>query len=541
MGLDLNRFSNISDPISKVIKEAGNQLIDTAENAVIGNLSAAFARLGLGSGTNKNVLGNLGEQVLAGIAGEIFGAIGREMNLSSKGDIEDFRGVLVNSDFKRDVIDADNISKINKGASPTNIIFPSDLNDFYIQLDFKKYSRPAPNVLATVATDFSISLPLPRTLEDRHNLSYDTLNQGLIGAIFNQGAGNANKDSVDALVDNAAYAAAYIGKRAITEFTSSGEAFVALTSQNFGATLNPHLSILFQAPTLKTHKMQWMLSANNPQESETIRKITQLIRAASLPAFITNQKGQANLNLLDMPMMCKMTLYPWGDESKFAGVHRGKNDIYNKNLYTFKHTVIDGVNINYSPSSLAFFDDDSGGNNPAPAFVVLEISFLEIEYFTADDFGRHGKSLDFNETLGKFTKDIMGAFDEEKLAVDGISAIADVESRTTAQNENTNIFALEGQANNIVMQQYAAGSNNDEQQNYLYKTADGSWFYHDVTNKKVEPIKTFDNTFFDQFGVPADEQNTIPITTGTPVLLSNLAPKALQTTVDGINVVAGPV
>lgn len=539
MGLDLNRFTNIVDPISKLVQESGSQLIDTAENAVIGNLSAAFARLGLGSGTNKSILGNLGEQVLAGIAGEIFGAIGREMNLSSKTDIEDYRGVLINADYKRDNINADNISRINKGASPTNIIFPSDLNDFYIQLDFKKYSRPAPNVLASVETDFSISLPLPRTLEDRHNLKYDTFDQGLVGAIFNQGVANANKDPVDAFVDNAAYAAAYLGKRAISEFTSSGAAFVALTSQNFGATLNPHLAVMFQAPTLKTHKMQWLLSPNNPQESETIRKITQLIRAASLPAFVTNQKGQANLNILDMPMMCKMTLYPWGDESKYAAVYREKGDIYNKNMFSFKHTVIDSVNINYTPSNIAFFDDVSNKNNPAPAFVLLEISFMEIEYFTADDFGRHGKSLDIGQLFDKFSKDIMGTFDEDNLNADNVDTVTAKPGVDSAQNANTNIFALQGNANNTIIAEYPAADNDQHNQSYLYKTSDGSWFYHDVVNDTVEPVRNFDDDVFTKFDVPADSMNTIPDFASDPVTFSNGNRKALLTDIDGINIVAG--
>lgn len=535
MSLDLSKFTNITDPIAKIVKDTGSTLIDTAENAVIGNLSAAFARLGLGSGSNKSVLGNLGEQVLAGIAGEIFGAIGRELNISSKSDIEDYRGVILEGDMRRDDIEAENLTTIGKGAKQPVLVYPSDLNDFYIQLDFKKYKRPAPSVLAEVATEFSIALPLPRNLSDTHSISYDNrLEMGVIGAIFNQGQANVNKEPVDALVDNAAYAAAYLGKDGIRQLTGgTGEAFVSLISQNFGATLNPHLAVMFQAPRLREHKMQWMLAPNNPAESETIRRITQLIRGAALPAFIRNQQGSANLNLLEMPMMCKMTLYPWGDKSKFAALSKDPKDVYNENMYTFKHCVIDGISINYAPSNLAFFEND--GN--APAFLLLEMSFLEIEYYTADDFGRQGKQLDVGKTLSDtWNNDILGTLTGDNLDPNAVGAINTDQTVPGAQNADTNNFALQGNSNETIVEEYPADTNDSSSQSFLHKTADGSWYqttYTPYGETIVEPITNLTSPSFDHYNVPGENRNVIPLPSAPPITTTDGKAKAMLSTTDG--------
>lgn len=518
MGLDINSFTNLSNPIDKLVKETGSNLVDTAENAIVGELSAAFQRIGLGNGSNKSILGNLGEQVLAGIAGEIFGAIGREMNLLSKDDIEDYRGVIANGDSReRDNIMRDQISKINGGNSVDNMVFPPDLNDFYVQLDFKKYRRPAPSVPADVETAFSISLPLPRTMEDRHDIGYNSDTRlGFLGAIANQGQNGVEWDLATGL--------AYAGKEGIRQLTGDGSDIIGLISQSFGATLNPHLSVMFNQPTLRRHKMQWMLAPNNAKESELIRKITKRIRGASLPSFARDQQGNANINILSFPMMCKMTLYPWGDKSRLTRLAGDVANSYNGNMYTFKHCVIESVNVNYAPSNPAFFSDE--GN--APAFIILELSFLEIEYYTGDDFGRVGDQVDIGEAFGNIVDDVLGGKDPSEMTAEeqqnalgsafNNRARIDTPANTTpAQSANTNNF----NANSTVVAQYDDPESDDPSKaGKLYQTGDGSW-YKVTTGPGGEKVTAIDSLTDPVFGYYGVYSPSTVVADATPIQFGN--------------------
>lgn len=512
-------FRNVTNPIEKLVKETGSNIVDSVENAVVGNLSAALQRIGLGDGSNKTVLGNLGEQVLAGIAGEIFGAIGRELNLSSKTDIENLRGVVAE----------DNIFDASLGGSSLNdnnidhLFFPSDLNEFYIQFNFKKYSRPAPYVAATVSTEWQLALPLPRELVDRHNILYNDKSElGFFGVIAN-GNQNPASDSLDLSTG-----AAYGGRLLIKRLTEHSGNIVGLVSQNFGASLNPHLSVMFEAPSLRSHKMQWLFAPNNEQESETIRKIAKRLRGAALPSFIREQTGEANFNILDYPMMCSITLYPWGDNSLFTGKANEPDRAYDGSMYTYKHCVIKDVTLNYAPDAVAFFNDDKR----SPAFVSLEVSFLEIEYYTGDDFGRKGAEKSAKEFLEKTAIDVglatgftdMDAAQQAKVlgeqvrsTIDPTPVVYDDGSGfVSAQNINVDNSSLV----DVYPTDYYDHPNNEPGlEKTLIKTTQGSWYevIRENSGDTVRIIQRFDDPAFTTYNVLEENRNVTP----DPALTSN--------------------
>lgn len=501
MGLDTNLFSVITNPIDKLVKDASSNIVDTAENAVVGELSSVFQRIGLGSGSNKNILGNLGEQVLAGIAGEIFGAIGREMNIAAKSDIEAYRGVLTDADGRdRDEIMASQVTDVSANKVVKTYTFPPDLNDFYVQMDFKEYRRPAPSVPADVNTVFSIALPLPRTLEDKHDILYNSaIEMGIYGAIFNQAQNGA---TMNGGFDGTALS--YGGREFLKSIIGNENTTIPnLISQAVGGVFNNHVSVMYEQPSLRKHQMSWVFAPNNPSESEKIREITKLLRGASLPAFSREHSGAANINLLSFPMMCKITLMPWGD---VAALTRLKDDVdkaYSGNMYTFKHCVIESIKVNYAPSNPAFFADD--GN--APAFVGLDIQFLELEYFTADDFGRSGRNIDYGKaTIQTFT-DLLGKgvtelseedFKalEEKNRLRGLDGSA---GAVPAQSDATNNF----NANSTVVRGVTPDADEPGKMERLYQTADGSWYryYSDGGDATVTPIDSLNDPIFEKFGV----------------------------------------
>jgi len=468
MSVNENLFKNITNPIEKLVKESGSRLVDSVENSVVGSLSAALQRVGLGDGSNKNVLGNLGEQVLAGIAGEIFGAIGREINLSSKSDIENLRGVIADT--------SENLASMDSSFQQSDdiLFFPTDLNEFYVQFDFKKYKRPAPNVPATALTEWQLALPLPRELVDRHNVQYnDKAELGFFGVVANGG-----QNPADNTFDTAT-AAAYGGRLLIKRLTEHSGNVMGLLSQSFGASLNPHLSVMFEAPTLRTHRMQWLFAPNNEEESEKIRQIAKRLRGAALPSFIRDSAGNANFNILDYPMMCAITLYPWGDDSKFSGAAGANDKHYDGSMFTYKHCVINQVALNYAPDAIAFFSDDKR----SPAFVSLEISFLEIEYYTGDNFGRKGgekKAEDLARELSVSVGVATGidgndlkADEQVKVLGENLKSYIDdggTIGNTSAQNENIDNSSL----TDVPVTTRINNPNNPQQ--ILVKSTQGGWY-----------------------------------------------------------------
>lgn len=519
MSVNENLFKNITNPIEKLVKENGSRLVDSVENSVVGSLSAALQRVGLGDGSNKNVLGNLGEQVLAGIAGEIFGAIGREINLSSKSDIENLRGVAVDSPTA-----IDGFSSFENGNEQV-LFFPSDLNEFYVQFNFKKYSRPAPNVPATALTEWQLALPLPRELVDRHNVQYnDKAELGFFGVVANGG-----QNPADNTFDTQT-AAAYGGRLLIKRLTEHSGNVMGLLSQSFGASLNPHLSVMFEAPTLRTHRMQWLFAPNNEEESEKIRQIAKKLRGAALPSFIRDSAGNANFNILDYPMMCAITLYPWGDNSKFSGAAGADDKHYDGSMFTYKHCVINQVSLNYAPDAIAFFNDDKR----SPAFVSLEISFLEIEYYTGDDFGRKGDkktaedlgrelSVDFGLIAG------LPADEQAKIIGERINSYIDDGGKignTSAQNENIDNSSL----TDVPITDKYENPNNPKQ--ILVKSTQGGWYEITMgdSGNTVKIIDKFNDQVFTTYKVldadatttmgPAITDETFVLNTGTDGLIT---------------------
>lgn len=535
MGLDTNLFSIITNPVEKLVKDASQNIVDTAENAVVGELSGVFQRIGLGSGSNKSILGNLGEQVLAGIAGEIFGAIGREMNISSKSDIESYRHVLTEADSRdRDEIMASQVTKIG-GKTVKTHTFPPDLNDFYVQMDFKEYRRPAPSVPATADTVFSIALPLPRTLEDRHDINYNSATEiGFLGAVMNQGQnGAASAGGWDGV------SLAYAGKEALKAIVGSDNTTVFdLISQQVGAVFNNHVSAMFEQPSLRKHNMSWLLAPNNAAESETIRQITKLLKGASLPAFSRETNGNANLNILTFPMMCKITLFPWGDVAALSRLSGDTEKAYNGNMYTFKHCVVESIKVNYAPSSPSFFAD---GEN-APAFIGIEMSFLEIEYFTADDFGRAGRNADFGKALWDGVENIFGQkweelSEEEKKKFVDEQIQRNIDGRagaTPAQADVTNNFS----ANSTVVREYSTDNSDGKSTQKIYQTADGSWYALDSIGgrDRITPIESLTDPIFSKFDIYDQSISEVPT---TPLTWGDTTNKKILTGVGGNLVLGG--
>jgi hypothetical protein len=215
-----------------------------------------------------------------------------------------------------------------------------------------------------------------------------------------------------------------------------------------------------------------LLAPNNEEESETLRKVLLRLKQAALPSFT---KG--NINLLEMPEMIKIKLMPWASKAnEISESGEAKDPKTTNNLFEFKHCMIDNISVNYAPDSPTFF---AGGDpyNPAPSFVLLSVSFLEIEYFTADDYGREG-TLSADDIVKNITNDILNN-------VAGME-LANTSTSGTGANSTPSTSGAPASVNGTKVTSATKYSN--QLGDAIYKTSDGKWIYKKEPNSKEDYI-----------------------------------------------------
>jgi hypothetical protein len=354
---------NVVNPLEKLATNEVNKLINKAENSLLNTVSDALGRLGLSSKSRSSILSGLGDSILSGIASEFFGGFSGEVNRLSKQQIAKNTGFTgtgggdASTDYLR------NLSPAGSSTS-AGLQFPSDLGEYYVSFQFREYKRPTPGNIAIPEPAGDIALPLPKDLVENFDLSYSTGTElGIYGAVAD------NLNSGGSVVGNAIGGATYVAQTAASGVSDS---LTAVLQQKFGALANPNVSTTFQSPKLRSHKFSWLMAPNNEEESNNIRDIINKFKTAALPNFASD-----TTNILTYPQMCQIVLYPWG-----AG-NWSKDKGYDPNyLYVFKTCMIESVAVNYAPDALVFFP------NQAPAFISLSVNFIEVEYFTAADFGK---------------------------------------------------------------------------------------------------------------------------------------------------------
>ena len=444
-------FKKENNPIKKFANSLAEKLQAKSEDKLTGALSDALAKIGLGKSSGKSIASQLGDAIVADLAAEFFGALGKEINRATKEEIQQNRGLVdANADDPGTLEPA--------AATESNVTrFPSTLNDYHLRLEIKQYKRPSPNVKADLAVKETIVLPLPRSLEDRHELSYESnLELGLYGAIANARA-EENNGLAGAFTAGTAYAAQ-------SQFSNQ---IFAIVQQMAGAIPNPHISALFKSPTLRRHRFDWLLAPNNEEESETLRKVLLRLKQAALPTFT---KG--SINLLEMPEMVKIKLMPWAENE----------DIKKNNMFVFKHCMIENVSVNYAPDSPTFFNGENP-KNPAPSFVLLSISLLEIEYFTAKDFGRDGEKTaeDVAKTLVDESKKLLlgvnNAIQEANTVINGVGANTQSTPTETSPPINNTVVAT--------TERYTS-----QLGDYVWKTADGKYIWKTPGQTKYKVYNT---------------------------------------------------
>jgi len=266
----------------------------------------------------------------------------------------------------------------------TGTMFPPDLAKnapSYIELQFYSYYRPNPMAEGTTEPGVKIQFPMPQNFTQNYSIRLDQKDTGFYGDIVNQtqnaGVGLANAlktgkmpsgeefiNNTGDLLKNAGLRGMMMGVDVLDTVGISGLAGAdsgsasGILTQFMGAVPNPHASVFFKGMDLRQWSWVWKFVPRSESESNTIKKILDLIKRLVLP--------QTDGSLLKYPYMIQPKII--GDEKGVMG--------------TFNMTMVKNLMINFTPEGgSAFFVDG------APVAIELTMEFQEITIQTGGEQG----------------------------------------------------------------------------------------------------------------------------------------------------------
>jgi hypothetical protein len=223
--------------------------------------------------------------------------------------------------------------KPSGNSSSTSTKFTSASSGFYTHIQFQKYDAARGSPVATGTTSYSgiaspqsgqgVYLPLPRKIVDEQIAIWDD---------------SSYWDYLPTLMS-----------RAIRPVND--------TARLAGQTLNPFLYMLYKQPAFRMFELNWVLSANSPEESTTLRDILTYFKAAELPEI-----GTSGLTL-DYPYLAYLQFNP------------------NEFMFDLKPCAIVRVGVDYTGSATgpSFYKDG------APTIISLSALFKETEIMLRRD------------------------------------------------------------------------------------------------------------------------------------------------------------
>lgn len=267
----------------------------------------------------------------------------------------------------------------------TSLRFPQDLGPHAMILNFKDYIYGGGSIQNSVTTG-SIALPLPKALQDMYSPNIQDAQLGIIGAatadiasaiINGPNAGKININDImqqngnfGAVASNAAAAMRYFTRAGLGVIDPEIGMGIDVAT---GTAVNPQQTIIFDGVALKSFTFEWSFSPKNAAESETLRKIINTIRAASLPAYASpfgatpNTGTSISRGLLKYPKMVDILLV--GVDSSY--------------FIQFKTGMITQLAVDYTPNGVAVYKGESGAK---PTFINITLSMKEAAIHTRDDY-----------------------------------------------------------------------------------------------------------------------------------------------------------
>ena len=184
----------------------------------------------------------------------------------------------------------------------------------------------------TNRTSNIVKLYMPDTLEFEYKSDYNDL---ALGDVAGQSA------------------LAGLGGRAITSVFSDN--MVKLALNKAGYVFNPQQQLLFNGIDFRSYTMSFTFTPYSQNEANEVKRIIQLFRQYAAPTVVTESAGF----FFNPPGMVELR-YLFNDQE-------------NKNLHKLKRSVIQSVQVNYSPNGWSAMKDGM------PTQTTMTVDFKEVE------------------------------------------------------------------------------------------------------------------------------------------------------------------
>jgi hypothetical protein len=223
-----------------------------------------------------------------------------------------------------------------------------------------------------------IFLPMPMDVTTSYNASWSGQNLNSIEyAIRNSSKGSikSDKDITKFLARNLVAGVTEGGIAAVTSAMNVSRARGAIKAT--GKVWNPYVELMYDSPNLRTFNYDWTFSPKNPKESQALNQIIHVLKKAMHPIV----KGNVDESII--------WEYPDYVDLKFvdnSSIDSNKNSTSeNPWLFQMLKCAISSVTVHYDNK---FHPDGS------PAIVSLQLSFMETELITQNNYDASGTDLD---------------------------------------------------------------------------------------------------------------------------------------------------
>ena len=222
--------------------------------------------------------------------------------------------------------------------------YPSDLPPVHFSIIQAHYQNIYDQGRARLTSRGLIQLPMPLQIPDQHRVIYND-GYSYLGALTNA-AGTVTQTQSSTRTQIAG---------AIGQFLGAG-------ARALGFTVNSFRGVTIEQPQFKNHQFSWKFSPKSEEESFNLQRIIYNLKKSS--AIKTAYGVALTFPDIFIPFFSNMNM-----------------------MYKFKPCVLSSVDVDYvgGNEGPAFFANENEKRH-APESIGLTLSFLEIEYWTNQDF-----------------------------------------------------------------------------------------------------------------------------------------------------------
>ncbi len=254
------------------------------------------------------------------------------------------------------------IASSSRGRNPASVIgertasqtganitsFPSDLPPIKFNIIQAEFDTTISQAIGRLKSKGLIQLPVPLNMNDPHRVIYND-GYSYLGTL-----GNAATTGTSGFLGT--------GPTALQQLGSAFGQGIGAGVRALGFSLNSFRGVTIEQPQFKNHQLNWKFSPKTPSESIALQKILYNLKKSSALQF--SQAGRFVFTFPDI-------FIPFYSNAPM--------------MYKFKPCVLTSVDVDYvgGNEGPSFF-----GSTQAPESIVVQLSFLEIEYWVREDFAK---------------------------------------------------------------------------------------------------------------------------------------------------------